>query len=162
MPTGTQSHRSQSARLAGDCHRSVPYEIARSVRIPDVLRRKNGSTFHQQNVNCCFGWIYIDPAGWRASGNVRARSLCCGSVAGELVDHVLQGLAALVPRQVLEEKLHRPEVRVGVVVGAVGGEEHVLELPEGVVGREGLGLEDVEGGAAEAVVREDIDESRFV
>src|SRR5205814_3760132 len=85
-----------------------------------------------------------------------------GSVPKPLVDQVEQRLPVAEAAQVLQEDGHGGGLPARGVVGGVRREEHALHAPEGMVRRQRLLLEHVEGGAAKPALIERGQQRRLV
>lgn len=94
-----------------------------------------------------------------AAGVVAAAMARSGSVAESGIHQSDELLAGRESADVLLEQPEEPSVRLtDHRVGDVGGDEAVVEIPEGVTLREGLRIGDVEAGRPEAAVAQNLDE----
>src|ERR1043166_2097733 len=74
-------------------------------------------------------------------------------IAELLLDHILQNLAPVETLELREEETHRLLGPIRRVIGAVRGEQHIIQLIERVSLGQRFLVEDVERGAADALFR---------
>src|ERR1051325_8349347 len=73
------------------------------------------------------------------------------SISAYFIHDVEERFALPEPLEVIQKELHSALLPVGRMVGGVRGEQHVLELVEGMAGRQRLNIENIEGRAANAL-----------
>src|ERR1017187_4334518 len=73
------------------------------------------------------------------------------SIPAALVNHVEQSFAFVETLELVQKELHRAFQPIRRVIGTVWREQHVFQGVEGMTFGQGLGVEDVEGRAADAI-----------